>query len=353
MHLSRLRVQDFRCLGYAEIEPAPGINVVTGDNGSGKSSLLEALYFLGRGRSFRRTPAARLNRRGSDGLAVYGVVNGRGIGVTHGGNRTRIKIGPRGGASFYDLVTALPIQIIDPNLHRLLEEGPAVRRRYLDWGVFHVEHGFYPAWRRYSRALRQRNHALRSRQSIDVIQVWDAELARSALEVDALRQRYIHALKQVIPQMVERLLGEGTVTLDYHRGWPSGMEFTEALADALAKDRRGGFTHAGPHRADLRLRVGGLQARDWVSRGQQKVLSSALLLAQTAVLAEQQDIRPLLLVDDLAAELGHDYRSALFNVIESLNVQCFMTFLDAALVPKAVCPGAMFHVEHGRVIAPY
>lgn len=354
MHLRRIDIRDFRCLAECRLEPGPGINLIVGENASGKSSLLEAIYFLGRGQSFRQTPPNRLIRSGAEAFALHAVVASeerrpQRIGVERRPGATRVRIDGREDVPMLDLVSALPVQVIDPNLHRLLEEGPRYRRRYLDWGVFHVEHGFFPAWRRYRRALRQRNGALRRGLPTTDVIVWDSELVHAAQGVDACRRSYLDGLAKVLPEMVGDILGEGEVVLDYHPGWPRDEDYGAALLQSLESDRRAGFTHHGPHRADLRVRVDSVAARDWVSRGQQKVLTAALLLAQAALLDRRRGIRPVLLIDDLAAELGASYRAAVMRTIARLRGQCFLTFLDPALVPADLDDARMFHVEHGRL----
>lgn len=354
MYLSELRIRNFRCLASVEFNPHPGLNFILGDNGSGKSSLLEAIYFLGRGRSFRPSSAHHLARHGSSGFAVRATAvaperRPQRLAAVAMGGETRFRVGTRRDARLVDLVQAMPVQVIDPNLHRLLEDGPSMRRRYLDWGVFHVEHSFYPAWRRYRRALSQRNAALRRGAAKNTVAAWDAELVTGGETVDACRRRYIATLRRRLPGMVGAVLGETELTLEYYPGWRREEPFADALNRGLAGDQRSGFTHVGPHRADLRITVGATRARDWVSRGQQKLVSAALLLAQAELLEELRGIRPILLIDDLAAELGANYRSTLLRVITARLGQCFVTFLDPSLIPTDVSEAAMFHVEQGQL----
>jgi len=353
VQLSDIRIRDFRCLVACDLSPSPGLNFIVGDNASGKSSILEALHFLGRGRSFRRTPNRDIVRKGADGFSVFaraGEADGRprrmGVAYQRGGLRT--KLDGQEGVPFVDLVNTLPIQIIDPNLHRLIEEGPRFRRHYLDWGVFHVEHEFFPAWRRFRRALKQRNRALREGLSKNRVVIWDSELVRAGREVDACRRSYLRGLELELPRLVARVLGGDTVSVEYRPGW-SEADYGASLAGSLERDRRAGFTTQGPHRADLRVQVESVTARDWVSRGQQKVITSCLLLAQAALLDRRRDVRPVLLIDDIAAELGEAYRHALIDAIRELGCQCFITFLGSDLIPAVPEGAVMFHVEHGCV----
>ena len=209
-----------------------------------------------------------------------------------------------------EIAEVLPIQVIDPGVHRLIDEGSARRRRLLDWGVFHVKHDFLHSWRRYQRALAQRNAALRTVQGESVVGAWDRELAETASAIHSARLSYVGTLSSEFERLGADFLGE-SVALEYRRGWEADFSLSDALLAASDRDRRLGTTTVGPHRADLVIRVDGVLARDRVSRGQQKVLASALILAQIRALASLVDQRQTcLLLDDrrsitqIAHEMG-------------------------------------------------
>ncbi len=354
MYLERLRLRDFRCFEAAEITPSPAVNLLIGENASGKTSILEAIYYLGRGQSFRSTPARQVIRRGASAFSINANISqiggqGHGLGVTCDPQNIQYRLDQDKQTTRLDLVTKLPLQLVDPNVHRLLEQGPRFRRHFLDWGVFHVEHSFFPAWQRYRRALRQRNRALRDGLPKKDVIVWDAELVHSGETVDACRRGYIDSLRERLPDSTRAVLYGEPPLLEYEPGWRGNDGYGAALLGSLSQDQRARFTHQGPHRADLRVRVAGTRARDWVSHGQQKVLTTALLLAQADLLNQRRGITPVLLLDDMAAELGQAYRQTLMEEILRLQGQCFLTLLDAALVPSAIEVGAMYHVEHGRI----
>lgn len=336
------------------MQPSPGINCIIGDNASGKTSLLEAMFLLGRGHSFRQSTTRQAIQRGSDVFTVRAQISNDGeksrrIGAHQNRRGFELKLDDQQETPRYELVNALPLQIIDPNVHRLLEQGPQHRRQFLDWGVFHVEHLFFPAWRRYRRALKQRNRALRHRQAKQDVIAWDAELVRQGELVDACRRRYLGYINELLPESARRLIGNDQLDLSYARGWKGSDGLGVALASTLEQDYRAGFTQQGPHRADLRVSVSTSKARDWVSRGQQKILTTSLLLCQAQILHAYRGIRPVLLIDDLAAELGKTYRETLANEVLRIGGQCFLTFLDIGLVPNAFESQTMFHVEHGHV----
>jgi len=356
MTIDRVRLANFRCFTAAEIKPAPGINVITGDNASGKTSVLEAIFFLGRGESFRQSSARQAIHHDADDFVLNAEVSaqtGRPHRLAVQRSKTAIQYKRDGErATRLDLVNSLPLQLIDPNVHRLLEQGPRYRRHFLDWGVFHVEHAFFPAWRRYRRALRQRNRALKARWPKKDTIAWDAELVRCAEIIDACRRAYIDHLSQALPESARRIVGSESVTLEYDSGWRGDEGFGKVLATQLERDQKAGFTQQGPHRADIRVMAAESKARDWVSRGQQKMLTAALLISQASILINHRGILPVLLIDDLAAELGARYRETLVAEVKTLGGQCFLTFLDAGVVPSALADAQMFHVERGVVFTP-
>ena len=184
MSLRRLEVRDFRCIASAELEFDRRCNLISGPNASGKTSLLEAIFFLGRGRSFRTARNEALIRNGTDELMVAGnlTLDGRArpIGVRYSRDGFEARAEGVRISSLAELAVTMPVQAIDPEVHRLVEEGPQERRRYLDWGVFHVEPRFVDQWRRYQRALKQRNAAFETAQSESLVRVWDSELIDSA-----------------------------------------------------------------------------------------------------------------------------------------------------------------------------
>lgn len=352
MPLVSLQVEQFRCLEQVGLTLDPRYNLFVGPNASGKTSLLEALFFLGRGRSFRTRRLERLIRQGQHEFRLIGRVEHGGRTVVLGirGTRqgTEIRVGGAPAQSAGDLAAHFPPQVIDPEIHKLLEEGPSRRRRFLDWGVFHVEPVFMGTWQRYYRALRQRNAALRQGLDVRVATAWDAELAESGTQLADLRRRYAELLAPELTAMGQRLLGLD-VALAYHQGWAAEEGLAEALTRGWDRDRRYGLTHAGPHRADVVVRVEGHAARERVSRGQQKLLAAALTLAQLVLQEHRAPHRSALLLDDPAAELDGPNLERLLAVVRELPVQLFVTSLRPDLAGLGA-PGRTFHVEQGRVV---
>ena len=335
------------------LEPGDGINVIVGDNAAGKTSLLEAIHVLGRARSFRVPRLGPVIRRGESLLRVTGIVDAAGtarhrVGVERRSDTIRVRLDGRDVRSLSELARFLPLQVINSESQRLLQDGPKVRRGFLNWSVFHVEHGYHETWRRYDRALRQRNAALRAghwRQAV----AWEAELVESGLGVDAARSRLVTGMHNVLQSLLADWLPGIEVHLSYRRGWSRESGLAEALAQMRERDLELGYTLAGPHRADLAIRANGVEAQHWLSRGQQKGLVIAILLAQVRQVAAVSTRQPILLIDDLAAELDMARREAVMQEVVSSGAQVFVTAIDAATVPVTGSQARWYHVEHGRV----
>jgi DNA replication and repair protein RecF len=349
--LRSLDVENVRCVERAQLEFDERATAIVGPNASGKTSLLEAIYFLGHGRSFRAVQREKLVRTGAEYLRLVGWVQGPAgptvVGVEYGSNGVQTHLGGRGLTGFSEIADVLPIQVIGPGVHRLIEEGSARRRRLLDWGVFHVKHDFLHAWRRYQRALHQRNAALRANAPSPMVTVWDAELGVCAATVDEYRSVYLDSFRAEFSGWTSQLVGSH-VGLEYRRGWCRDLNLCEALVEARERDRRLRTTSVGPHRADLVFTVEGVPARDRVSRGQQKMLASAFVLAQIALRAVGAERPTCLLLDDPAAELDVDNLGKLLGALTQVSAQLVVTAVSEEGL-KGLPVGRRFHVEQGRV----
>lgn len=349
--LTSIEVQDFRCIERASLEFHERGTGIVGGNAAGKTSLLEAIYFLTHGRSFRTATRSKLIRRGAETFRVVARIQAGQAdlvaGAEHGHGETQMRLGGRGISGVSEISEVLPIQVIDPGVHRLIDEGSSRRRRLLDWGVFHVKHEFLSTWRRYQRALAQRNTALREQLGPDTVTAWNGELVDSANAIDRLRSSYVDTFAAHFKDLGSELVGE-EVALEYRRGWDSDESLSDALKSSHERDRRHGTTTVGAHRADLAIKVDGVLARDRVSRGQQKVLAAALILAQIRSLAAlAQQTRTCLLLDDPAAELDVDKLGKLLQAIEQIPAQLIVSSVTESGL-RGIEIGRKFHVEQGR-----
>jgi DNA replication and repair protein RecF len=352
MALRSFRCTDFRCLESVTLEADPRNNLIYGANASGKTSLLEAIAYLGRGKSFRGATTDRLLRHGASEFLLFGKVQAGvreiSLGVRNGKDGLEVSVdGDRSGGAAA-LASALPLQVVDPEVHNLVAGGPEHRRRYLDWLAFHVEHDYLTLWRRFRRVLKQRNAALREGTSRELYG-WDREFTELALDVDASRQRALSRALPMLEAAGRRLLGSA-LGFEYRQGWSADRGLAEALAAGLDRDRQAGSTGAGPQRADLKLIYDERQARKLVSRGQQKLLACSMILAATRA-AQAELGRPLLLLlDDPAAELDEDSLDRLMAEVADLKAQVIATALSAE-ARLFSAPAATFHVEQGVLIS--
>ncbi len=351
MAVTRFTAEKFRCLQSVELQLDPGFNVIYGANASGKTSLLEALAYLGRGKSFRGAATATLISHGEREFVLFAELEESGrtsrVGVrnSHNGLEIRIDGNSEGGSAA--LAAALPLQVIDPEVHNLVSGGPEQRRRYLDWIAFHVEPGYLETWRRFRRTLKQRNAALRAGARQTDIRSWDTEFIEQALRVDEARQQALAVSVDTLIERAESLLGH-TVGYDYQAGWARERELADAISEGLERDQKLGATQLGPHRADLKLSYDERQAKRLVSRGQQKLLACSMILAaaETAQTALEKPL--LLLLDDPAAELDAGSLDRLMTQVVSLGSQLVATSLTADVLSFPGDP-AVFHVEQGHV----
>lgn len=351
MSLQSLSITDFRCIADETIDLGGDSVLITGANGAGKTSFLEAIYCLSRGRSFRASRVERLVRESKSKFVLFAVCQADGpakqVGLSAGRGHREIRINREAVSTLAELAGILSVEVIDPEVHALIAEGPEVRRRFLDYGVFHVEQDFMNAWRRYKRALQQRNQALRQSVPWEQIKPWTEQLVEAAEHITDLRKRQIDRLSEKVEKFGKQLLPGYGVKLKYRQGWDKGLNFADATEQSRQSDQEMGLTHRGPHRADLIIDFEGSRARQRVSRGQQKLVAAALVLSQTEILQEVSGKRPLLLIDDPIAELDQDSLGRLVGAIQTLECQVIATALEPNPKLLSVCR-RMFHVEQGR-----
>lgn len=354
MALSRLSIQNLRNIQAAAFDPCDRLNLIYGPNGSGKTSILEAIYLLGRGKSFRSAYSRRIVRHEQPELTVFGRilsadggVHSLGIQIKEG--RFRAKADGAFEQKSSNLAALLPLLLISPDGDKLIKGSPRQRRRFMDWGLFHVKHEFLSVWQRYNRLLQQRNTLLRQRRR-DLLHPWDNQLVAAAERLDQFRREYVDSLARQAQQFLLHLLKVEGIEFSYQSGWPGADSYGEALRTNLDSDLKAGFTQRGPHRADLDMRVGGGPAAEVLSGGQQKLAACALLLAQARVFNQGKRENCIILVDDLPAELDTHHRHAFMQLLYSIGGQLFVTTTDRHLLDLGPFPEKrMFHVEQGGV----
>ena len=331
MSLSDIQITGVRCLDEARLQLSNGLTLICGGNGSGKTSVLESIFMLGRGRSFRMRNNSRLIKRDKALLRVIGQIQPpmaqpMTLSIEVGTEGTRARISGRDVESLAELSQMFAVQVVDPGIHHLIEEAGYRRRRWLDWAVFHVEPLFMSNWTRYTRALKQRNAALKLRDA-DATH-WDGELSRLGELITRSRQELMERLVPYWRRTVAELCGL-EVDLHYQRGWSHEHSLGEALAAWRTRDAIRQITHAGPHRADVAVRVHGRPAKEVLSRGQQKLIAAALIVAQLKLLKDATALTPTLLLDDPAAELDAMHLERFVDEVSRLRCQLVVTSLHA------------------------
>ncbi|NZA24997.1 DNA replication/repair protein RecF [Luteimonas sp. SJ-92] len=358
MRVIRLNVRNVRRLEDVELAPGPGLNLLVGDNGAGKTSVLEALHLMAYGRSFRGRVRDGLVRSGCPALEVFVEWSERESGRTrraglrHGGGDWSGRLDGEPVAQLGDLCAALAVVSFEPGSHALISGGGEPRRRFVDWGLFHVEQGFLALWRRYARALRQRNALLKSLAPPEQLDAWDRELALAGEPLTAARQRYLERLEPLLQEAATELAPMlGAATLQLQPGWRRAeLPLEDALLLARERDRALGHTSAGPHRADWRLDFSAAPNREPLSRGQTKLAALACLLAQARDYAACRGEWPVVVLDDLASELDSAHRQRVLAALQRGDAQVFVSGTDWPETPAhAGAPAVLFHVEQGRV----
>lgn len=359
MHIQRLHIERIRNLKGVELNQLQPFNIFYGANGSGKSSILEALHLLASGRSFRTNLVRQYLQQGElDGL-IYAESTYYRLGLQKFASGEQIiRLNGDTVATQSELARLLPVQLIDPDTVSLLDTGSKPRRQLMDWLMFHVEHEFHGLWLRYQRALRQRNNLLKHPLSdqkvwLSSIQSWEHGLAEYGEQIHTLRQKVMLDWQPLFEHYREQLLPQIKVTLDYSAGFDQQQPLLDNLQQHRSRDMERGTTQHGPHRADLRLKTPLGVADEVLSRGQKKLLMIALKLSQIHMV---QDLNKetVVLLDDFSAELDDLAQGRLLATLASLNSQVFMTTLTSAAIDHMqhslnFSTVAVYEVSEGRV----
>lgn len=350
MRILRLRAQNFRLLGEADLPLDGRHTVILGDNAAGKTTVLETLFLASRGRPLIGQDRDVCGAAG-DHWSVQVTVEGQpdrppSIVAMRYASRVREQRIDGDVCGQSALARQLPLAFLGPRSHAVLNEGPAHRRRYLDWGMFHVEPSFPDVWRRYRRALRQRNVALRVGANLGAIRPWTEECARTGSALAELRNRHLANLVPVLLETLQRVVGDAEWSVTLRPGWDDDQSLLAALIDRENEDRRQKMTTRGPHRAELHIGRAQHSARLRVSRGEEKLVVAALVAAQLRLMSGD-DNPGIWLIDDFASELGAAAQARLADEMSRLGAQVLLTALQDAAALQALPYRRVFHVEHG------
>jgi DNA replication and repair protein RecF len=353
--LLKLDIAGVRNIQQATLPLASGFNFFYGNNGSGKTAILEAIFLLGRGRSFSNANINTVVSTHLKKMMVTGIVqhiNGSAWiqGLQFTDNTCQIRINQQLVKKRADLAYALPLQVIHPKSGVLLEGSSQFRREFCDWGIFNDSPAFLAIWQQYKKILAYRNALLKAK-AYGQLTTWEPILIECGNQITKLRAAYLANLQSVFIETVGQFLGQMGLTIKFHPGWTAGLAYKDALIADRDKDIRYGYTNSGPHRADFTVWLDGQIAKHYISRGQLKLLVISLLLSQIQLLVNQGGIKPCVLFDDFAAELDSPHRARVLRLLSDMGCQVFLTAIEQT--DFGVIDGLgkynMFHVEHGCV----
>ena len=353
MRLEQLRICALRCLTDVKVALDPGMNIFVGANGAGKTTVLEAAFLLSHARSFRSGAREALVQRDMSQLSVFAQLQCKDggasrLGLGRASARWEARIDGE-NVGIGQLVRACAVVCFEPGAHALIAGAAEERRRYLDWGVFHVEHDFLAGWRRYQRALKQRNSLLRlgTAPSDALFEPWEWELSQAAHQIDRMRRAYLDLLRPRLQASIAGLLPElGSVELRYRRGWSDDLDLADQLAAQRGRDVARGHTTLGVHRADWSVIFEYAPLREHLSRGQEKLTALACVLAQAALYAEHRGEWPIVCLDDLASELDQEHQVSVVAQLLAAQAQILLTGTELPLALRDA-PARVFHVEQG------
>lgn len=352
MQLEKLIINDVRNLTDIRLDCNRNVNIIIGRNAAGKTAILESIYLLSRATSFRTPKLKDIIQHGKQGFSIAAKlqINNKEYlaGIEKNNDGTQIKFNGTKVNKRSEQAQNIPVITYTAETNKLLYDMPKERRHWLDWCMFHVEPDYMDIWRTYHHALRQRNALLRADiRNDDQYQPWEQVMARTAHWLTETRNKYLIRINTDIAVRVKKILGECTVELSEKPGDSEAIRLL--LERHRERDRKTGHTQDGPHRHDVWFRLNGYPAGKTLSRGEGKQFLLFLIIAQAREFFQNRKYYPVVLIDDLTAELDRKVCANVFNLLARETGQLFITTTDNEIPLKNGC-FKRFHVEHGKLL---
>jgi DNA replication and repair protein RecF len=350
MGISQLSLTNFRGLKSTTLDFHPHINLITGDNGSGKTSLLESINVIAQASSFQTHRLKNCISHTDEQLLLFAKFNSYKVGLSKSSTKLDIKINGDSVKRRSDLVLKTPASVINAASFDLLSGSPALRRSFIDWCLFHVEHEYVTHFSLYKHAMKQRNAILKSRTNLNMIDYWDKYLITPSIVIHELRKKYSILISSLLKNELKGLLADVKLDFEYEQGWPLEETLSNSLKNSKKRDIKSGFTNVGIHRDNIRLSTDGNPIVQVLSRGQLKRVCIALQIILLKIVKKATNKPIILLVDDIGSELDKNSQRLAFEYLIDIGAQLFITNIDSAVPqPLENKEYKMFHVEHGII----
>ena len=342
MHLDVLNIHDFRNIRQLNLALHPRFNLISGQNGSGKTAILEAIYFLSLGRSFRSAHLTRIIQYQQPGFQLFAKFQDHQeytlASMRENSGKSVIKLNAEIQSSQAALTRVFPVQLFHPESFSLISSGAQQRCKLLDWGAFYHHKTFLKVWQEAKRLIKQRNAGLKRQFPHSYIVLLEQKLAEKAEILHLQRRAYFNKLQPQVLKILAEFSEKIPVDISYFKGWSSDKPLAEILAMHYPMDMKTGTTSHGPHRADVRFKVEGHPAQDILSRGQQKLLISAIKLAQGDLFCQDHQTACIYLIDDLHSELDQIHLSYIFEKLVATGGQIIATCIRQAHMQQLFQP---------------
>ena len=350
MAIRQLSLNDFRNLKSITLDFDDHYNVIVGNNGSGKTSLLEAISVICQGKSFKTHHLNHCIQHGKKNFLLFAKFSQYQVGLSRTTANTTIRLDGENISRASELVEKTPVVSIDSMCLDLLTGPPGNRRTYIDWCMFHVEHRFRELWTQYAHGLKQKNTLLKRRIDVKELDYWDDHLSALCLEIYDLRKRFVSSISEIIKTLNHDLDNPINLSIKYNPGWPEGTTPIESFKKNRTKDLKYGFASTGSHRDNIQVLVNELSIYEVLSRGQTKKLAVIVYLAQILLVKKLTQKSIIVLIDDLESELDDEAAVKFIKLLSSLDIQIFITNIRNHLyLIQGTEEYKMFHVEHGMI----